>query len=69
MVTSDVDLQRPLRERWNRRPLDSASETKSSEQRWLAVSRHAIGERVPSGHFRPPRLRRSCPFGWFRSCG
>lgn len=41
----------------NRRPQDSASDTKSKLQRWFAPCGIAIGARVPSARFRPPRLR------------
>jgi len=41
----------------NRRPQANASDTKSSDQRWLGSCGIAIGTRVPSARFRPPRLR------------
>ena len=41
----------------SRRPLASASDTKSSDQRWFAAPSYAIGDRVPNARFRSPRLR------------
>ncbi len=43
----------------NRRPSDNVSETKSSDQRWLAACGNINGARIPSARLRPPR-RRTC---------
>lgn len=44
---------------WNRRPLASASDTKSNDQRWFAASGNAIGDRVPIARLRPPPFTHS----------
>ena len=40
-----------------RRPSPSASETQSSDQRWLIARGMAVGARVPSARLRRPRRR------------
>ena len=49
------DILRVAASTRNRRPLDSASDTKSKDQRWFAASGSVIGERVPRARFRPPQ--------------
>jgi hypothetical protein len=41
----------------NLRPHANASDTKSSDQRWLRPCGIVIGARVPSARLRPPRRR------------
>ena len=41
----------------NRWPSDRASDTKSNDQRWFALSGTRIGLLVPRARLRPPRLR------------
>ena len=48
----------------NRRPLASASDTKFSDQRWLAAYGNAISDRVPNACFRSPRLRTPSRSSW-----
>lgn len=55
--TSGEPLRSTTANTRNRRLLDSALDTKSSDQRWFAASGIDVGERVPRAHFRPPRLR------------
>jgi len=45
----------------NRRPQDSASATKSSDQRWFGPCGTAIGARVPVARLRPRRRRTASP--------
>ncbi|MNJ39946.1 hypothetical protein D3C77_348280 [compost metagenome] len=53
---SRVKLSITVRMR-KRRPSVIWSETKSSDQRWLATSGRSSGRRLPIARFRPPRGR------------
>ena len=53
---SRVQLSITVRMR-KRLPSVSWSDTKSSDQRWLATNGVSSGRRVPMARFRPPRLR------------